>query len=44
MLVDTLSCPLTSTAGHGDRDPFDACAIAARGALKSCPTTHEPEG
>ena len=33
MLVNTLNCPRTSTAGHDDRDPFDACATAARGAL-----------
>ena len=33
MLVDTLNCPLTSTAGHEDPDLFDACALAARGAL-----------
>ena len=33
MLVDTLNCPLTSTAGHEDPDLFDACAMAARGAL-----------
>ena len=33
MLVDTLSCPRTSTPGHDDRDLFDACALAVRGAL-----------
>ena len=33
MLVDTLNCPLTSTAGHEDPALFDACAMAARGAL-----------
>ena len=33
MLVDTLNCPLTSTADHDDPDLFDACAMAARGAL-----------
>ena len=35
MLVDTLSCPPTPTAGDHDRDPFDACAAAARGALSA---------
>ena len=35
MLVDTLSGPAPASAGHTERDPLDACAASARGALSA---------
>ncbi len=35
MLVDTLNRPPQASGGHTCRDPFDACACAARGALSA---------
>ena len=35
MRVETLSSPSTTRAAHDERDPFEACAMAARGALST---------
>ena len=35
MLVESLSGPMPARAGRPDRDPIDACAVAARGALSA---------
>ena len=35
MLVESLSGPAPASAGHTERDPLDACAVSARGALSA---------
>ena len=35
MLVESLSGPVPASAGRPDRDPLDACAVTARGALSA---------
>ena len=35
MLVESLSGPVPASAGRTDRDPLDACAVTARGALSA---------